>query len=105
MAASEAMKAFGFAGRGAKSPFLFLFGSVDSLLKSEDQLFEKLNHLPFYTYINIGFESVEAPTLAFIRKPVDAPRVREAFRKMLEINTTYANIEITGRVNCLPISI
>lgn len=96
MAASAAIKAFGFADRAAKTPLLFLFGSVDSLLKSEDELFKKLNQLPSHTYINIGFESVDAPTLALIRKPVDALRVREAFRKMLEINTIYANIDISG---------
>jgi hypothetical protein len=96
MAASEAIKNFGFVRGSSKNPLLFLFGSVDSLLRSEDQLFEKLNQLPFYTYINIGFESVDQPTLAFIQKPLDASRVREAFQKMLEINTAYANIDITG---------
>lgn len=93
---SEAGKAFGFTKSRGITPSLFLFGSVDSLLKSENELFEKINHLPFYTYINIGFESVDAPTLAFIHKPVEAAKVREAFQKMLEINTAYANIEVTG---------
>jgi hypothetical protein len=96
LAATEASKAFGFGQPRSKTPFLFLFGSVDSLLKSKNALFEKLKRLPFYTYINIGFESIDAPTLEFIHKPVDASRVRETFQKMLEINATYANIEITG---------
>jgi len=96
LAVSAASKAFGFGGQCTKTPMLFLFGSVDSLLKSKNELFEKLSHLPFYTYINTGFESIDAPTLAFIRKPVEASNVHEAFQKMLEINATYANIEITG---------
>lgn len=94
--ASEASRIFGFEKSGVKTPMLFLFGSVDSLLMSENELFEKLNHLPSYTYINIGFESIDAPTLAFIRKPVDITKVRDAFQKMLEINAVYTNVEITG---------
>jgi len=94
--ASEANRVFGFEKPGVKTPMLFLFGSVDSLLMSENELFEKLNHLPSYTYINIGFESIDAPTLDFIRKPVDIKKVRDAFQKMLEINASYTNVEITG---------
>ncbi len=96
LAASEASSAFFREGSNTQTPMLFFFGSVDSLLRSKNELFEKLSHLPFYTYINIGFESIDASTLAFIRKPVEASNVREAFQKMLEINATYANIEITG---------
>ena len=96
LAASEASTVFGFGGSSTKTPMLFFFGSVDSLLKSKNALFEKLSHLPFHTYINIGFESIDAPTLAFIRKPLEASNVREAFQKMLEVNAAYANIEITG---------
>ena len=93
---SEASRIFGFEEPGVKTPMLFLFGSVDSLLRSKNELFEKLNHLPFYTYINIGFESIDAPTLAFIRKPVDTAKVRDAFKKMIEINESNTNVEITG---------
>jgi hypothetical protein len=96
MAVSEAGKVFGFGGSCTKMPMLFFFGSVDSLLKSKNNLFEKLSYLPCYTYINIGFESVDPKTLAFIRKPVSASKVREAFKKMCEINAAYTNIEITG---------
>lgn len=95
-AASEAYSAFGFGEPGRTTPLLFLFGSVHSLLNSADNFFEKLNQLPFYWHINIGFESVNAPTLACIGKPVDESEVREAFRKMLEINSAYPNIEVTG---------
>jgi hypothetical protein len=96
MAVSEAGSAFGFGGPCTKMSRLYLFGSVDSLLKSKNKLFEKLSGLPFHTCINIGFESIDPKTLAFLRKPVSAPKVREAFKKMCEINAAYANIEITG---------
>lgn len=96
-AASEAVRAFGFGNSDLKkNPMLFLFGSVDSLLKAENKLFEELSRLPFHTYINIGFESVDAPTLTSINKPLDISGVRDAFQKMLELNQDYANIEITG---------
>lgn len=95
-AALEAAGAFGFAGRQAMTPSLFLFGSVHSLLKADHKLFEKLDQLPFYTYINIGFESLHAPTLSRLGKPVDESMVREGFRKMLEINAAYPSLEVTG---------
>ena len=94
--ASEAYSALGFGRPRGITPLLFLFGSVHSLLKAENQLFEMLNQLPFYTYINIGLESIDTPTLVFIGKPVDDPKVREAFKKMLNINATYKNIEVTA---------
>jgi hypothetical protein len=95
-AALEAYSAFGFGGRQAMTPLLFLFGSVHSLLKAENKLLEKLNRLPFYTFINIGFESIDTPTLVHIGKPVDESKVRESFEKMLEINAAYPNLEVTG---------
>jgi radical SAM superfamily enzyme YgiQ (UPF0313 family) len=94
--ASEAYSAFGFGRPRGMTPFLFLFGSVHSLLKSENNLFEKLNQLPFKIYINIGLESIDMPTLSWIGKPVDESMVREAFKKMLDINATHKNIEVTA---------
>lgn len=79
-----------------EDPKLFMFASVDSLLRAGDGLFEQLNQLPGYTYINMGLESVDQPTLAGIGKPLSAKRIREAFQKMLDINREYANIEITA---------
>jgi hypothetical protein len=96
LAASEAFKTFSISDKRKITPMLFLFGSVNSLLKSEIRLFEKLNHLPFYTYINIGFESIDEPTLKFIGKPVDESKVFEAFQKILDVNAAFTNIEITG---------
>ena len=96
LAVSEASKAFGFEHPRKNTPMLFLFGSVHSLLRSKNEFFEKLSHLPFYTYINIGFESIDPATLAFIGKPVSKSEVKEAFQKMLEVNASYTNMEITG---------
>ncbi len=93
---SEASQAFGIPGTRKNTPMLFLFGSVDSLLKSNNHFFEELSSLPFHTYINIGFESVDPSTLSFIGKPVSASKVQAAFKKSLDINSVYSNIEITG---------
>jgi Radical SAM superfamily len=94
--AAEAMETFWDGKPPLKDPRLFLFGSVDSMLNARNDLFEKLNKLPFYSYINIGFESIDASTLADINKPLDTTRMRDAFRKMLELNRDYANIEISA---------
>ena len=96
MTMTEAGKAFGFFERQDNIPTAFLFGSVDSLLSSTNELFEMLNQQPFYTYINIGFEAVDAPTLKLIGKPLSEFNVREAFLKMCDINAAYNRIEITG---------
>lgn len=90
-AASQAIKAF-----ETKEPVLFLFGSVDSLLEADSALLDGLSKIADHTYINIGFESVDNATLAQIKKPLDADKVRAAFKKMLQINRDYKNIEITG---------
>ena len=95
-AAAEAADAFEFQKTRTGSPFLYLFGSVASLLNADHGLFNTLNKLPFYTYINIGFESLDASTLKVIGKPVEAEMVQEAFQKMLDVNASHANIEITG---------
>jgi hypothetical protein len=74
----------------------FLFGSVDSLLDSTDNLLASIESLPGTTYINIGFESLDPETLSQIGKPLDIHRIKEAFEKMLAINQAYDHIEITG---------
>jgi hypothetical protein len=96
MGAAEAFRAFGFEHSNIKKPMLFIFGSVGSLLKAGNGLFEKLNRLPFYTMINIGLESVDAQTLAAINKPLKVSAIHEAFIKMLEINRVYDNLEVTA---------
>ena len=89
LTAEKVSKAFSLANRRTNTPFLFLFGSVDSLLRSKNELFEKLNGLPFYIYINIGFESADPSTLTHIGKPLSATKVKEAFKKMYKINTDF----------------
>ena len=94
-AASQVYEEFDLGAR-AQDPSLFMFGSVDSLIRAKSRLFETLNRLPFYSYINIGLESIDQSTLEFIGKPLSESKVREAFMKMLDINATYKNIEITA---------
>ena len=95
-AAKEAYDAFGFRQRMDEWPFLYLFGSVGSFLGAYPALFEQLNRLPFYTYINIGFESIDPTTLVQIGKPITAKQVKKAFEKMIEINGAFDRIEVTG---------
>ena len=95
-AAEEAYKAFRFRQRMDQKPFLYLFGSVGSILEARLALFEHLNRLPFYTDINIGFESIDSETLSLIGKPITSDQVKEAFEKMIEINSAFNQIEITG---------
>ena len=95
-AAGEAYGAFGFAESNLKGPTLLMFGSVDSLLQTGDDLFAALNQGPYYTYLNIGIESVDATTLADINKPLEIPKIEAAFDKLLALNRAYPNIEITA---------
>jgi len=94
--AEKAYGAFGFRPRMNQKPFLYLFGSVESFLRSDPALFERLNQLPFYTYMNIGFESIDPATLSFIGKPITSEQVRDAFEKMIDINSDFDRIEVTG---------
>ena len=96
MAAAESYIAFGFEKAFVKNPSLYLFGSVDSLLTAGEYLFEALDRMPFYTYINVGFESVDDATLQSIQKPLDSRKIEDAFQMMLEVNRRYLNVEITA---------
>jgi radical SAM superfamily enzyme YgiQ (UPF0313 family) len=95
-AAQKSYEAFDFKKSFIRGTYLFLFGSVTSFLHAPDALFKTLNKLPFYTYINLGLESVDAETLAVLKKPVDPEAVYEAFMKMNETNRRYENVEITA---------
>lgn len=95
-AATSAYKMLAIERSHLKGAYLFLFGSADSLLKAGASLFEMLNGLPFYTFINIGLESADGATLAQLRKPLTPARVKAAFDRMTAINTQYANLEITA---------
>jgi radical SAM superfamily enzyme YgiQ (UPF0313 family) len=95
-AAAEAYAAFGFEYSYMKNPALFLFGSVDSFLRADKTLFESLNLLGLYTYINIGLESADTATLKFLNKPLNIENIKAAFNRMLDINRNYPNIEVTA---------
>ncbi len=95
MAAVEAYEAFDFERSHIKNPALFLFGSADSLLNVGDKLFEALDRMPFFTYINIGLESADTDTLSQINKPLELNKVKDAFQKMLDVNRRCLNIEVT----------
>jgi len=81
-----------------QEPRLFLFGSAESFLEKDNDFWQNMNRLPFYTYINIGLESFDDATLQFFRKPVPSSLMKEAFARMLEINKEFANIEVTANV-------
>jgi hypothetical protein len=95
-AVEHAYRHFEFDTSCMKGPSLFLFGSADSLIDSKETLFHLLNRLPFSTYINVGLESGDPTTLAALRKPISAEKVRHAFTRMLDVNKTYENIEVTA---------
>jgi radical SAM superfamily enzyme YgiQ (UPF0313 family) len=95
-AAINAYELFEFERSYMKESRLFLFGSADSMIHSEEALFESLNSLPFSTYLNIGLESADPATLAALKKPVGVETVRDAFARMLDVNRRYERIEVTA---------
>jgi len=94
--AINAYELFEFERSYMKGARLFLFGSADSMIHSEEALFEFLNSLPFSICLNIGLESADSTTLAALKKPMGVEVVREAFARMLEINRRYEKIEVTA---------
>lgn len=95
LAATEACARFSFEKSYLKDPTLFLFGSADSFLNAEKSLFESLNRMPMYTFINIGLESADPATLKYLNKPLDKKKIESAFQRVLDINRSYPRIEIT----------
>lgn len=75
---------------------LFLFGGVDSFLEKDAAFFRALDQLNCRVYINLGLESADQATLDYLQKPIFAAQVEESFRRMLELNDHYMNIEITA---------
>jgi hypothetical protein len=96
MAAADAYFKFDFETSHVKGPTLFLFGSVDSLLAGGETLIEAINRLPYYTYVNVGFESADAATLLRLNKPLEINKIEDAFQMMHDVNRSYHNIEITA---------
>ena len=95
-AALYAREEFEFKRSNIKGANLFCFGSVDSLLKADNDIFKRLNELPFMTYINIGLESADQITLEYISKGITADNVEKAFVKILNVNSVFNNIELTS---------
>lgn len=96
LAAQKAYEILEFDRSYLKGASLFIFGSVDSMIHSEEKLFESFNRLPFSTYINVGLESNDPMTLEGLKKPVSVEKVREAFVRILDINRRYEKIEVTA---------
>ena len=92
----RAYEIFEFERSHLKGTCLFLFGSVDSMIRAEEGFFESLSHFPFSTYINVGLESNDPRTLETLKKPVSVEKIREAFTRMLDINRRYEKIEVTS---------
>lgn len=95
-AATQAYASFDFEGHRGGTPSLFLFGSAGSFLNADDGLFEQLNTLPFKSYINLGLESFDGPTLKQIGKPITPAMVQDALHKMIRVNETWAHVEVSA---------
>jgi hypothetical protein len=95
-AAQQAYTVLEFERSYLEGSFLFLFGSVDSFLRSKESLFEALNKLPYRTYLNLGLESADQESLNLLGKPLRAEKVEEAFRRLSEINRSYDRLEVTA---------
>ncbi|MCF8010294.1 MAG: radical SAM protein [Clostridiales bacterium] len=94
--AEKAIKQFGLRNSCMHGCSLYLFGSVDSFLASNDSFFQQLEKIGCRTYINLGLESADQATLDYIGKPISAKQVIESFKRMMYINQEFNNIEITA---------
>ncbi len=92
----EAYRQFGFAASHITEHQTFLFGSATSLVNTPERLFMNLEKLPGMYYINIGLESADQESLDKLGKPISVSVVKEAFRRMQEINDHYNSIEVTA---------
>jgi len=93
---TRAYERLGFGTSYMRGSNVFLFGSVDSFLNAEEQLFDELRRLPCEFYMNIGLESADQETLDKLGKPISAAAVEEAFKRMQSINAAYMNIEVSA---------
>ncbi len=87
---------FGLNNSYMKNKYLFMFGSVDSLLNKEIDFFQELDRSSFLSFINIGLESYDQATLDYLGKPLDSEKIKLAFDKIQMINNTMNNIEISS---------
>ncbi len=95
-AATYAFDTFELKNSNIEAANLFIFGSVESVIKSSYEVFERINKLPFQTYINIGFESADQDTLDKLGKRITKEAVEIAFAKIVDINRKFDRIEITS---------
>ncbi|MCP4116815.1 MAG: radical SAM protein [Desulfobacteraceae bacterium] len=95
-AAEQSLEILGLDRSNLGGSNLFLFGSVDSLLNTGPELFDRLNRLFSHTYINIGLESADQETLDKLGKPITVAKVEQAFETIQAINHRYPNIEVTS---------
>lgn len=95
-AARKAYEAFGFDSHYGGTPSIFMFGSAGSFLKADDSVFEMINRLPFKSYINLGLEAFDGLTLNQLGKPITPEMVKKSLEKMIKVNQTYGNIEVSA---------
>ncbi|HCY84048.1 MAG TPA: radical SAM protein [Desulfobacteraceae bacterium] len=93
--AEKAYEAFEFDDGRKAAPRFFLFGSAGSLLDMDPSFFDRLDTLPFDTWINIGLESCHDGTLKTIGKPLTEKIVRAAFHRICDLNQKLSRVEIT----------
>lgn len=95
-AASTAYRYLDLPGANLDGAYLFLFGGAEALLNAGANLFDMLNQLPFYTFINVGLESADGTSLQQIGKPLSPTQVEAAFDRLTALNAQYANLEISA---------
>ncbi|MCG8473486.1 MAG: radical SAM protein [Desulfobacterales bacterium] len=71
-------------------PGLFLFSSPDALLKLSWDAWQALSELPFFVQINMGAESLDSKTLAWLGRPTSAETVFAAISRADEVMRRYA---------------
>jgi len=95
-AARRAYARLGLGSAYRKGARLFLFGSADTVAGVEEELFQRIDRLPFETYVNVGLESPDPETLSFIGKPLNIQDIRGAFQRILDVNARYERIEVSA---------
>lgn len=95
-AAEKAYEEFQFENHIGGKSSAFLFGSASSFLKTDEGDFKRLNELPYKIYINLGLETFDELTLQQLGKPITSEMVTQSLQKMITINGTFSNIEVSA---------
>lgn len=95
-AAEKAYEEFQFENHIAGKSSAFLFGSASSFLRTDEDEFKQLNELPYKIYINLGLEAFDELTLQQLGKPITSEMVKQSLQKMIAINGSYSNIEVSA---------